>query len=173
MQKRLWVVIMLTIATLLPPACVHMSKPGASTMLVRLAVLRSGNMTDNANRLPGGIWISGQKQLAAIVSRLQQGQILTKDIVLSEIDFNEDGVLLVWMGQKNTGGYALALMADHADINNDDVRVPIRWIAPQKGQVVSQMMTHPFLMVKMTKGLYAKVIVIDQNSLEKVVVDIK
>ena len=87
---------------------------------------------------------------------------------LPEIDFSADGVLFIWMGRKPSGGYALRLMADRAEVENHAARVPVRWIEPPKGALVIQMLTNPYLLIRLAKGDYDTITVFDAGGVNQI-----
>lgn len=117
----------------------------------------------------GCMWITNEDQLFGLMDRVAKGtKIPARPIAPLEIDFAEYGVLVVWMGQMPTGGYALELMAETAEIKNQTALVPVRWIEPKKGSLTVQIITNPYLMIRLAKGNYDTIAVIDQNGLVKI-----
>ncbi|MGI8494249.1 MAG: protease complex subunit PrcB family protein [Pyrinomonadaceae bacterium] len=55
----------------------------------------------------------------------------------STVDFNQTAVVAAFAGEKNTGGYSVA-------IRSNDERVTIELIKPQKGDMTTQVITTPF-----------------------------
>ena len=80
-----------------------------------------------------------------------------------EIDFAKYGVLLIRMGEKPNGGYGLTLTADEANIENREVRIPVRLREPEEGFFYTQAIIYPHLVIKMEKGAFDSIAVVDQN----------
>ena len=79
------------------------------------------------------------------------------------VDFEKYGVLLIRMGEKPTGGYLLQLMENTAKVENRTAMVPVRWIEPEKGAFTTQAITFPYLMIRMAKGSFDRIAVVDQD----------
>lgn len=74
----------------------------------------------------------------------------------------DDGVIVVEMGQRMTGGYKMNLLPDVTHIDNDTLYLGVAWTAPPHYAAISQAMTAPCIVVAPPKGTYSKVVVIDQ-----------
>jgi hypothetical protein len=61
-------------------------------------------------------------------------------------------------------------MADEAKIEAQSAIVPVRWIEPKKDAMVTQMITNPFLVIRLAKGAYDQIEVVDQSGSRRVVV---
>ncbi|MDX2451282.1 protease complex subunit PrcB family protein [Desulfosarcina sp.] len=152
-------------------ACTHSSQTAPGK--VPLTAIHSGRQMVAVSKTLGGMWITNEDQLAALIDQAAWGTMIpAKPIALPEIDFAASGVLVVWMGEMPSGGYALELMAEAAKVENRTALVPLRWIEPEKGLLTTQIITHPYLMVRMGKGNYDTITVIDPNGLIKILVDV-
>ncbi|NHN26823.1 protease complex subunit PrcB family protein [Flavobacterium jejuense] len=72
---------------------------------------------------------------------------------LSEIynfNFDEKVILFLYLGQKNTGGYAVAI--DKLEKVNDEIIIYSRTIAPSKGENVTMALTNPYCIVIIPKA---------------------
>jgi hypothetical protein len=79
------------------------------------------------------------------------------------VDFTQYGVLLVAMGQKNTGGYAVDLAADEAHIRQKVLQISVQWREPGKGMMVTQALTSPCLLLKLPKAQFERIEIKDQR----------
>lgn len=79
------------------------------------------------------------------------------------VDFAREGVLLIAMGQQTSGGYELSLTGRPATVQNGVLTVPVEWREPLPGYVQTQVMTHPCLLVKLPKGAFSQIRVVDQD----------
>lgn len=155
-------------------ACSHTSPSTVSPVTVPISTIGSGMLADENHKTPGGIWIADKAQMEALASRMHKNvRIPNKAGVLPEIDFTANGVLLIWMGLQPSGGYALELMADRAAVEDHTAVVPVRWIEPPKGAMVIQMLTNPYLMIRLAKGKYDTIRVIDGNGVARIRIDVK
>lgn len=74
----------------------------------------------------------------------------------------KNGILVVGMGQRPTGGYHLRLEGKHTGIKNGVLNITFDWHAPRLDAAVSQALTSECLAVKLPKGSYKTVKVRDQ-----------
>lgn len=69
--------------------------------------------------------------------------ILTKQAV-PHIDWDKKQVVLLAMGQKNTGGYSIAI--DKVVKSNKEILVYYKTTGPEKGAMVTQALTAPYVL---------------------------
>jgi hypothetical protein len=125
-------------------------------------ILTSGNC-DSLDVTAGAIWINNEKELASIVSKINRLKIGGNPTPVPVVDFAHDGVLLVHMGRKPTSGYGIELSSKQIEIQDQVATVRVGWTEPVKGTVLAQMIMHPCIMIRMTRGSYTAVRVVDQN----------
>lgn len=123
----------------------------------------SGLQCGAQNDRPSAKWIGNVADLRETHKRFHAnilGAELPKPPV---VDFANEGVLLVSMGRKPTAGYGIALMDEKATVRGDAAMVGVSWEEPGPGSFQAQVLTSPCILVKMQKGPYSRVRVIDQN----------
>ena len=81
----------------------------------------------------------------------------------SRVDFAREGVLLVAMGQKPTGGYGLDLNREFAVVSDDMAVLSVSWIDPPKGAILPQIITSPCLAIILPLGSYSQIHLLDQD----------
>ena len=79
------------------------------------------------------------------------------------VDFSTSRVLLVSMGQKPTAGYSLKLDQKSSRISKNSAVISLTWSEPDPGMVTAQVITHPFILLSISKGGYNSVKVVDQH----------
>ena len=67
-----------------------------------------------------------------------------------KVDFKTKNVLVLFQGQKNSGGYSI----DIDSVRNDDQTILVKKneIVPKKGEIVTAVITSPFCIVLIPKG---------------------
>ncbi len=67
-----------------------------------------------------------------------------------KVDFKKKNVLVLFQGQKNTGGYAI----DIASVSNNNMTIVVKKneIEPQKGDMVTTVITSPYCVALIPKG---------------------
>jgi hypothetical protein len=125
-------------------------------------ILTSGNC-DSLDQTAGAIWINNEKELVSVVSKINRLKIGGNAAPAPVVDFEHDGVMLVHIGRKPTSGYGIELASNQIEIDGQIAMVRMRWTEPVKGAVLAQMITHPCIMIRITRGSYTAVRVVDQN----------
>ena len=69
---------------------------------------------------------------------------------LVTVNFKEYDIIILYQGQKNTGGYAI----DIESVSNNDTTIVVkkREIGPKKGELVTTVITTPYCIVLIPKG---------------------
>jgi hypothetical protein len=67
-----------------------------------------------------------------------------------KVDFKNKNVLVLYQGQKNTGGYAI----DIESVSNNDTTIVVkkREIGPKKGEITTTVITTPYCIALIPKG---------------------
>jgi hypothetical protein len=130
------------------------------TLKVRL-LFKGGQC--NTNRLnPHAIWIEDPDQFKKTYTQLTRHTISAQQDLSSRVDFSREGILIVAMGQKPTGGYGLELNREFAVISEDTAVLRVSWIDPPKGAILPQIITSPCLVIILPKGPYSQIQLLDQ-----------
>ncbi len=79
------------------------------------------------------------------------------------IDFEREGVVLVSMGQRRTGGFALTLADSKVAIVNGVGTMVIAFEEPPPGAMVTQVLTSPCLLVRIPKSGIRELRVVDTS----------
>jgi hypothetical protein len=138
---------------------------GSASVAIKIEAMTilTSNNCDGLDQTAGAIWINNEKELASIVSKINRLKIGGNATPAPVVDFAHDGVLLVHMGRKPTSGYGIELALMQIEIQDQIATVRVHWAEPVKGAVLAQMITHPCIMIRMTKGSYTTVRVVGQN----------
>lgn len=111
---------------------------------------------------PQAVWIKSQQQLQQIYANLRRSYIGGQSTPPT-VDFSGYGVLLLAMGQKNTGGYGLNLVDETVSVVSGLLEVRVRWLEPKRGMMVTQALTSPCLLVKISQGDFSRIRISDQS----------
>jgi hypothetical protein len=157
-------IAVLLVILLLPSGCVGTDGHSKEKLTLKVRLLFKGGQC-NTNRLnPHAIWIEDPDQFKKTYTRLTKHTIGTQQDLSSRIDFSREGILVVAMGQKPTGGYGLELNREFAVIADDTAVLRVSWIEPPKGVVLPQIITSPCLAVILPKGPYSQIHLLDQDA---------
>ena len=150
--------------------CIRSAKPSAeplslaSVALILISGVQRGIGESESEEV---VWVSDEKQWNSLISSIpaESLEILPEPADDPDIDFSKYGVLVIRMGQKPNGGYRLELTADKARIENREAQIQVRWGEPEPDFMYTLAIVHPYLVVKMEKGAFDSIAVIDQNGL--------
>lgn len=110
-------------------------------------------------------WVDDKSEMADIC-RTQSGRTLKKDPceAAGGVDFSSEAVLVINMGRKPTGGYSLTLAGEKIRISDGTAVVRVRRTVPDPNAVLPQVISHPCMMLRITRGDYSRVRVVDQDN---------
>ena len=121
---------------------------------------------------PGLRWITD----AEVLRQRYQGFDHTNELVgeLPEVDFSNDGVLLIAMGPRPTSGYRLNKLAQQEPRSGRiGLQVPVAWQEPSADSAQAQVLTNPCLLLAIPNQDYKRIRVIDQNGAVKLETEIE
>lgn len=131
---------------------------------LRVAVLLSGTRDTAERTEPSAAWITSGAELERSIDRLGALQLPAEDMqALIAVDLAAYRILLIGMGQKPTAGYGLELAPESCSLAERNARISLVWREPAQGMVTAQVITHPFILLKVSKGGYDAVQVVDQH----------
>jgi hypothetical protein len=79
----------------------------------------------------------------------QHVSVLVPQPPVPQIDFETEVVVAIFAGEKKSGGYAVVIKDVSAEVN--DVVVTYRFTEPQPGSFTIQVITQPYVILKMDK----------------------
>ena len=131
---------------------------------LHVGVLTAGTQGGGNRPEPSAGWISSREELEHLFEAQNAQQLPAQDVNGAlGLDFSAFRMLMVRMGQKPTAGYNLTLEPESCSISKDTAVISLVWNEPEPGMVAAQVMTHPFILLKISKGGYDKVQVVDQH----------
>ena len=149
---------------LFPNGCVGTDSHSKEKPTLKLRLLFKGGQCSTNRLNPQAVWIEDPDQFKQTYAQLTKHTIGARQDLLSRIDFSREGILVVAMGQKPTGGYGLELNREFAVISNDTAVLKVSWIDPPKGAILPQIITSPCLAVILPKGPYSQIHLLDQDA---------
>ncbi|WP_455202083.1 protease complex subunit PrcB family protein [Kaarinaea lacus] len=145
------------------PAIQDENDPSQSAKSTKLAKLETLRMSSQCGSSIATQWISHPQQLEKLLQAAQGMMISASPAAIPEIDFSRYGVLLLSMGQQRTGGYAIRLAREEMRITGAEAEVSVQWQEPEPGMMVTQVITHPCIFIKMPLGEYQQIRAVDQQ----------
>jgi hypothetical protein len=107
-------------------------------------------------------WIPNQQEFQTLFAKLRQSYIDSQTRQPPSVDWATDAVILVAMGRKNTGGYALVPDNTSATVSNGVLKLSVQWREPKPGMIVTQALTSPCLLFQVPRGEYHRIEITDQ-----------
>ena len=161
MKQIIWILFAMLLIGL--SGCFHCSKGNEGKATPILEVVYRGIDCGRTASEPGAMWISNRQQLVHIYDQVNKAVIGSAQDRTPDIDFSRFGVLMIMMGKKPTGGFGLHPGEKQALIKDDKAKVYIQWVEPPEDAILPQMISSPCLMLKLPKGGYSQIHVLDQN----------
>jgi len=109
-------------------------------------------------------WAVNAAEYAQLFAQLRGGMLSSPAPQPPLVDFSRYGVLLIAMGQQRTGGYGITLSAQPLVSQGDVAILQIEWQEPSPDMMVIQMLSSPCLLVKVPRGSYSRIQVVDQRN---------
>lgn len=79
------------------------------------------------------------------------------------LNFAEERLIFLQMGARRTGGFRLDLADEIATLVDKTLVISVVWQEPSKGDLVTQMLTHPCLLLAVPHGDYQRIEVVDEQ----------
>ena len=144
-------------------ACIHSTAIySAEGQRVPVRILYQDALCGGNHPTPSVTLVAGSDQLKRIFIE-SKGRMLGPSASAPLVDFDEDHVVFIQMGQKPSGGYGIELAEPHATLNGGEALIRLRWIEPAPGATVTQILTSPCLIVSLPKGAYEEITITDEN----------
>jgi len=166
MKKIILIVIImapLAAAMLLVGGCSSAAAP-AGQGIARLPVetlWASGQSNHNAPA-PLALWVDDSSGFSAL-AQAAATRLAPTILEQHRIDWHDQGVVWLYMGLKNSGGYALNLAMPEAMVSRGIAVITVQWREPRPGAIVTQQLTSPCLVLKIPKGNYDEIVIQDET----------
>ena len=157
-------IVVLLFILLFPNGCVGTDSHSKDKPTLKVRLLYKGDQCQTKRLNPHAIWIDDPDQFKKTYARLTRHTIGAQQDLSSRVDFSREGILIVAMGQKPTGGYRLELNREFAVISDDAAVLRVTWIDPPKDAILPQIITSPCLAIILPKGPYSQIQLLDQDA---------
>lgn len=109
------------------------------------------------------MWITGEADFHRAYADLFSQWLGAESPEPPSVDFENEAVLVLAMGQRPTAGYHVALAGKPLKIEKGIAVVPIVWEEPAPDSFQAQVLTSPCTMIKLPRMGYGDVRVVDQG----------
>ena len=144
-------------------SCMAAPAGQAQKMVLPVDVLRTGSQCLPAPESWTATWISSSVQLRQMISRCNANRIGIVPKEEPAVDFERFGVLAVEMGQQSSAGYGFEAEKITAYLEAHSAIVKLDWRRPSPGALTAQMVTGPWILIRMPVGLYNNIRVVDND----------
>jgi hypothetical protein len=138
------------------PTCLVIASSACSQQQVHLQTIYSSN--DCALREPTIRLIHTPAELTKIIQSKPVNFSQTT-VVLPEVDYDKQSLVLYALGQKPTAGYSIELYRDDATIKEQTLYLPVRVLQPESGSMQAQVITSPCQIYSLPQADYAEIVV--------------
>lgn len=148
-------------------ACQHNPYP-TKCLSLNMHVVYQSAVCGKINDLSSQVWISDKRGLESVFTKILSNRIDNQLPEFAEhFDFDRFGLLFLHMDEKPTGGFSLELIPDHSCLSGNTAAIRIDYLKPDPDAAVSQMITHPCIMIKLEKTGFNRIVILDQNNMPR------
>jgi protease stability complex PrcB-like protein len=143
--------------------CVLSEKSHSKQVKISYEIIKTGTQGGHEQNNVMVTWMDNNIEYTKTIRKLNH-HIISKTKMISPIDFKLYGVVLIEMGQKPSAGFGLELIKEYVFIEKGRAILQIRWIEPSKDQDTASVLTSPYLLIKLPRGDYNAIDIIDQGN---------
>ncbi|BDG03794.1 protease complex subunit PrcB family protein [Anaeromyxobacter oryzae] len=126
---------------------------------VPVAAVRGGSQCPGAGKGPSATLVTSPEAWREVFP----SPLLDGEAPAPPVDFGKDAVIVVAMGERPTGGWAVELARNEAAVKDGVVLVQVSFRGPAKDALVTQALTRPCLAVKVPRDGIRAVKVADEK----------
>ena len=157
-KNRTMLLLLYFIITGCPPTT---SQPIENTT-PEVRILYRGTQCGDIHLSARAVWINNFDQLEASFAHVTQNAVDKNEPRYPAVDFSQERVLMVSMGQKPTSGYALNLTSSKLKVSGSTAVLNIFWIEPPQDAILPQVITNPCILLAIPKQPYTRIHLLDQ-----------
>ena len=144
--------------------CMNATGGNSPPTILPVEVLTTGQQCPPAPESWTATWIASPDQLRKMISRCHVNRFGFSSKALPVVDFDRFGVLVVEMGQQRSAGYGFDTADVTASMENVTATVRLVCRRPAPGSLTAQMLTNPWIMIRLPAGPFRNIRVVDQNA---------
>jgi hypothetical protein len=143
--------------------CAGASGKASAVVKADADVIFSSSNCEGLDQTAGAVRISDEKELVSVIKRINGLKIGGNAVPVPLVDFGHNIVLLIRMGRKPASGYGIELASKQIVLRDQTAIVTVRWIEPARDAILAQMITSPCMLIKLAKGNYTAIRIVDQT----------
>jgi len=126
--------------------------------------LLRGSQSAGSGNGPSAEWVRSRDALERVFADAGSLQLSASESDQApDVDLAAYRVLLVRMGRKPTAGYAVRCLTERSGLTNGTAVITLEWAEPPPDRLNAQVVTSPFVLLKITKAGYSRVKLVDQD----------
>lgn len=107
-------------------------------------------------------WLGDRLAVVRVLGRVRHNRTRTS-LVLRQLDFTRQGVVLIRMGTRFPAGSAVVLDQTTASVISNALQIRVRWQESPSGFRAAPALTSPCLLAAVPRGSYIEVTVVDTS----------
>lgn len=144
-------------------SCASAAAKNMSPSALSATVLTGGQQCLPAPDAWTATWIESQEALQRFMSRCHAQRWGGPPMTLPDVDFNQHRILALEMGQQPSAGYGFDANGVVAMKQGRSAIVRIAWHRPPPGVMTAQVLTSPWMLIRLPAGPVDSIRVVDQN----------
>ena len=154
---------LLLIWMMIPISCLHNGSTVKAESTIEAEMIYHGTNCFMDQREAHLRWISSRTEFKKVWEKLHSNRFGDSIHALPEVDFESYGILVINMGFRNTGGYAVELADKTVQVKDRVAKVSVHWISPSPENLVLQVITTPCLFLTLPRRDLKWIQVVDDN----------
>lgn len=139
------------------------STPASDTRVSEVSVL-----TNNANcayyeKAGKAVWLNNEDDLTAIWKQTQAQMLGLSTAEIPQVNFTGESVVAVFMGQRSTAGYQLAMAPQALSVKDGIASLKLHYLSPADDAIRAQVITSPCVLIKLETGAFTQLRIVDQK----------
>lgn len=156
--------VLISVCGVLSVMCCQQIASSPLTYKIEPVAILTENLGPMIKQGPSAVWITNLDQLRAAWPEVDlKSPQPGSNRSLAKFDFSTYGLLLISMGEMRTGGHSLVLKPEKAELVDGVARIYVDWIKPERGKLVTQVVTRPCVLVQLRQGIFNHIEVLDKN----------
>jgi hypothetical protein len=138
------------------------STAGQDNSNLPVETLWAGSQSSHTTAQSLALYVSDPVRLNALI-RANPNRAAMPILEHRRVDWRREAVVWLFMGRRNSGGYALSLASPVAIVSHGVAVIKVQWREPRPGAMVTQQLTSPCLVLILSKGNYEKIEIQDET----------
>jgi hypothetical protein len=127
-------------------------------------LIATGQQCPPAPKIWRATWIRSQEEFRQLMLRCRSNRMTSSGKETPFVNFKKFGVLALEMGQRNSAGYGFDTAKIEAYLKGQTAIIRLVYLRPAADTLTAQVMTSPWIMIRLPTGLFRNIRILDQRS---------